>query len=276
MNHFTAKDITLKARSKTSHKGQNGTVLVLGGSEQYIGSPAFVGMSALATLRAGADLVHIAAPEHVAWAINCISADLITHKLPGKTFSPRHIDACLKLATQADVIVIGNGIGRLKTTRTFVQTFLKKNNKPLVIDADALRMIRIQDIKNAILTPHEDELKTLLKNSNLTRKNFKNALGNNILIQKGHPDTYVHSARRTAHISVGHAGMTHGGTGDVLAGLIAGLWAQTNPAFMSACTAVYINGKAGEQLAKQYGVGYIASDLIKVIPTLLKKHIKNR
>ena len=90
--NFTSKDIKLKKRSKKSHKGQNGIVLVIGGSELYTGAPTFVGMSALASMRTGVDLVYIAAPERAAWVIAEISPDLITVKLKGKYLSKTAIN----------------------------------------------------------------------------------------------------------------------------------------------------------------------------------------
>ncbi len=264
----------LKPRKRTSHKGQNGRVLVIGGSIDYTGAPAFVGQSALAVLRSGADLVTIAAPEKVAWAINCISPDLITRKLPGDWLAPKHIKACIELARNADVVVIGNGTGLRPETRAFVKQFLKRLNKPAIIDADALKIVRLQECRDAVLTPHGGEFGILLKNSSLkgaSLKKIQPTLKNNVLVLKGHPKTLIASKNKTASSSTGHPGMTHGGIGDVLAGIIAGLIAQGNDAFTSAKIAVYANGKIGEKLGRKMGFGYLASDMVKEIPFALKK-----
>ena len=82
------------------------------------------------------------------------------------------------------------------------------------------------------------------------------------------------SKTKKAFNSSGHPGMTHGGCGDVLAGIIAGLVAQGNDKFLSCKIAAYINGKAAEKLAKKFGVGFLASDLILEIPQMLKKYQK--
>ncbi|OYT32632.1 NAD(P)H-hydrate dehydratase [Candidatus Woesearchaeota archaeon ex4484_78] len=266
--------IKLKPRKKGSHKGQNGIVLVIGGSEDYIGAPVFVGLAALAVLRTGADLVYVAAPEKTAWAINCLSPDLITIKLKGKFLSLKNLKKCLELAKKADCIVIGNGIGRNPQTKRFVLQFLKKNKKPVIIDADALRMVNLKNVSNAVLTPHAGELKDLLKNSNLTLNTLQKNLKNNIIVIKGHPRTLIISKTKKAVNTTGHPGMTHGGSGDVLAGIIAGLIAQGNEMFNACRIATYINGKAGESLAKRFGVGYLASDLVLEIPKLLKRFQK--
>lgn len=262
--------LRLKKRSKTSHKGQNGIVAVVGGSEDYVGAPALVGMSALAVLRTGADLVHVISPEKTAWAINCIAPDLITHKLPGKHFSLSHVKKTLDWVNKADVVVIGNGITLTLGERAFIKEIIKRANKPLVIDAAALRVIRLQDVKHAVLLPHAGELETLLSNSKLTPGKLKDHLKDNILVKKGHPLTEIVSKNKKATNTTGHPGMTHGGTGDVLAGIVAGLIAQGNNPFTSAQIAAYANGKAAEILAKEFGVGYLASDLILVLPKILK------
>ena len=108
MRYITAKDIKLKSRKPISHKGDFGKVLIIGGSKEYAGAPALAG---LAALRAGADLSIIAAPEKVAWAINCLSPDLITRKFMGDYFTLKHAKEVIRLAISADAVLIGNGIG---------------------------------------------------------------------------------------------------------------------------------------------------------------------
>ncbi|MEM3154362.1 MAG: NAD(P)H-hydrate dehydratase [Candidatus Woesearchaeota archaeon] len=264
--------ITLKPRRKNSHKGDNGNVLVVGGSEDYIGAPALVGMAAFATLRSGADLVTVAAPEKVAWTINKISPDIITKKIKCNNFTPKNVQEILKLAEKADVVEIGNGIAFTPGAKEFMQQVIKKTKKPIVIDAAALRVIRVQDVKNAVLLPHAGELKQLLKNSKLDEKNLQKHLGSNILVKKGHPKTAIISRNKIAYSSTGNAGMTHGGTGDVLAGIVAGLIAQGNKPFMAAYAAAYINGKTADILYKKMGFGYLASDLVKTLPLVLKRY----
>ena len=262
----------LNARKRFSHKGDNGVVLIIGGSEDYIGAPALVGLSAIAVLRSGADLVYVAAPEKVAWAVNCISPDVITRKIKCKNFSVKNVKEVLKLAKGADVVEIGNGISL--ESKKFMQKIIKKVGKPLVIDAGALRVIRLQDVKNAVLLPHAKEFEALLKNSKLTEKSVQEHLGSNVLVIKGHPKTIIMSKNKTAVNTSGNAGMTHGGTGDVLAGVITGLIAQGNDLFTSAKIAAYVNGKSGELLYEKLGFGYLASDLVKTFPIILKKYQK--
>lgn len=263
----------LKKRSKYSHKGQNGRVLIIGGSEDYIGAPAFVGLTAMAVLRGGADLVTIAAPEKVAWAINCIAPDLMTRKIKCKNFTSNNVNEVVKLAKTADVVVIGNGISFTPGAKQFIQRTIKKlRGKKMVIDAAALRVIRVQDVSNSVLLPHGGELTELLNNSRLEEKQLQKKLGNNVLVKKGHPRTAIMTKTKKTINTTGNAGMTHGGTGDVLAGIIAALIAQGNNLYTSAKMGAYVNGKAADNLKKKFGYGYIASDLILEIPLLLKKY----
>jgi NAD(P)H-hydrate epimerase len=249
-------------RKKSSRKGDNGRVLIIGGSEDYAGAP-LLAAKAIASLRTGIDLVTVAAPEKVAWVINDACPDIITKKLKGKSLGLRHFAEIKKLIDKNDVVLLGNGIGLDKSTRQLINKIIQSTAKPLVIDADALKMIRIQDINNSILTPHRGELQILLKNSHLESTKLED-LGKNInkttiILAKGPIDTII-SKNKTAYNKTGNAGMTVGGTGDILAGLCAGLVAQKYPLFEAAKKAAYINGKAGDRLLQKYGFNFIASD----------------
>ncbi len=270
MRFIEASDIRLKSRKKTSHKGQNGRVLIIGGSEDYIGAPALVGMGALATLRSGADLVSVVAPAKVAWAINCISPDIITKKIKCDNFSAKNVNEVVRLSKDFDVVEIGNGIAFTPGAKEFMQKVINGIKKPMVIDAAALRVIKIQNVEGSVLLPHAKELEILLKNSKLTDNNLQRNIGSNILVKKGHPVTEIISKRKIVYNKTGNPGMTHGGTGDVLAGIVAGLIAQGNGGFMASCAAAYVNGKAADYLYRKKGFGYLASDLIEMVPNFLK------
>ena len=118
MRYTTKKDIKLPERKKDSKKGDNGRILVVGGSKEYIGAVALAG---LAALRSGADWVTVAAPEKVAWAVNCLSADLVTVKLTGDYFSLEHLKEVEELAGRHDVVLLGNGMGLREETRNFLK-----------------------------------------------------------------------------------------------------------------------------------------------------------
>jgi len=255
----------LMRRKKTSHKGENGFVLVVGGSEDYAGTLVLVG---LAALRSGCDLVTIAAPEKVAWAVNCLSADLVTKKLPGKYLSSKHLPVVLKLLKGHDVLELGNGIGLKKETKAFCKKLMRETKDKLkVIDADGIKLLSLKEINNAIITPHSRELELLLKNSGIKIKRIEDLreyMGTNVLVLKG-PVDYIISKNKIAKISGGNPGMTKGGTGDVLAGLCAGFLAQSGKLFESAVAASQVNKQIGDILKKKKGYTFLASEMVEEI-----------
>ena len=277
MKFPAAADIRLKARKPGSHKGDNGRVLVVAGSIDCVGAAYLAGMAAF---RSGVDAVVIAAPEKVAWAVNCLSPDIITKKFRGDFFTQAAISEILKMSKSFDVTLIGNGIGKDVKTLKFASAVCRKVKGLKVIDADAIAAVRIQDVQNAIFTPHHAEYDLLLRNSNCKNDNdARKIIGSNVLLVKGYKSAAAKGKHIDAVISksavafnkTGNAGMTVGGTGDVLAGLCAGLLAQEKGLFKAACAAAYINGTAGNLLLKKYGYGFMASDLLEWLPKVLRK-----
>src|SRR3989338_5097742 len=149
MHYITKKDIKLPKRESDSHKGENGTVLVVCGSRNYVGAVALAG---LAALRSGADLVRIIAPEKVAWAINSYSPDLITEKIKGQNFKIADFKILQMQMKKFDVLLIGNGIGLNPSTKKFCERTIRNIKKLKVIDADAIKSISMSDAENSIIT----------------------------------------------------------------------------------------------------------------------------
>jgi ADP-dependent NAD(P)H-hydrate dehydratase / NAD(P)H-hydrate epimerase len=260
-----ADDILKLARKRDSHKGDNGTALVIGGSAEYVGAAYLASMAAL---RAGCDKVIVAAPEKVAWTLNSMSPDLITVKLPGRAFGDSHFPLISRLIGKCDAFLIGNGMGQSPHALGLCRKIVRKHPESLkIIDADAISAIRFQDAKNAIMTPHEKELQGIVKRST-------KGLGDTILVQKGHIDV-IRSQTRMKKICCGNAMMTVGGTGDVLAGLALGFLAESRDRWRSACTAAFINGQIGDALWKEQGT-MLASDFLPRIPSILKDRLSIR
>ncbi|MFH2028256.1 MAG: NAD(P)H-hydrate dehydratase, partial [Nanoarchaeota archaeon] len=264
MKFISKKDVKLPKRALKSHKGDNGKVLVIGGSRDYVGAVALAG---LAALRSGADWVTVAVPERVGWAINALSADLVVKKFKGDNFFASRAKDILRLENSFDAVLIGNGIGM--HCKSFVKRYVIGSKKPLVIDADALKHIRLQDVRNSILTPHHGEFKILLKNSGLSDKNFRKQLGSNVILLKGKVDEIITSSN-TYYNKTGNPGMTKAGTGDVLAGLCVGFLSQGLSLVQSVVNAAYFNGMVGDiLLKKKKGYTYLASDMAEEIKRIL-------
>ncbi len=285
MRYITKKNIKLPRRKKSSHKGDNGKALIIGGSEDYTGAIVLAG---LAALRSGCDWVTIAAPERVAWAVNALSADLITKKIKGTFFKLSDANEIIRLSNKFDCFLIGNGIGTRKETINFVKKVVK-TNKNKVIDADGIKAVRVDDLENSIITPHMKELEIFLKNSkknylikklkhekNMEKKakllqdDLKEFLGkNNIILLKGPIDVII-SEKKVFYNKTGNEGMTKAGTGDVLAGLTLGFLAQSKDLLQSAINAAYFNGLIGDiLLKKKKGYSFLASDMVEEIRRIL-------
>jgi len=254
----------MKKRKLTSHKGENGIVLVIGGSELYVGAPV---LAALGALRAGVDLSFIAAPKDVALIANIYSPDIISIKLTGKYLRPGHLGLIKKYVKRADCIVMGNGAGLRKETLNLLRK-VAKIDKPKVMDADGLDAIKGIDVKNCVLTPHHGEFKDLYGEEGNMKTVKKHARKDRIILLKGHIDI-ISNGKTVIQVKGGNPGMSVGGTGDVLAGLVAGFIAQGEPLMKAAVKASKINKKAGDIVYKKKGYGLIASDLLDVIPKLL-------
>ena len=283
MKFIIKKQILLPKRKTGSHKGNNGLVLAVGGSEDYTGAIALAG---LAALRNGCDLVKIIAPERVAWAINSYSPDLITKKIKGQNFKVSDFKILQKEMQKYDVLLIGNGLGLKNETKKFCKKTIKSLKKFKVIDADAIKSISMDDCENSILTPHSKELEYFLVNSKIGKKiieginNEKNVEikskkikavakkfleKNNVILLKGKIDCII-SKNKIYYVKGGNAGMTKGGTGDVLAGLCAGFLAQSEDLEQSALNASYFNKLIGDiLLKKKKGFTYLASDMVEEI-----------
>lgn len=288
MQLITKSQIKLPKRRKDSHKGDNGLVLAVGGSEDYAGAVTLAG---LAALRSGCDLVKIIAPEKVAWAINAYSPDLITKKFSSKIFLPKHYTIIKEEMHRFGVLLIGNGIGMKAETKKFCRKAIREIKKLKVIDADAIKSISMNDVENSIMTPHSKELEYFLMNSkvkesiikkiSLERNFFAKAKlvknitqrfleKNNIILLKGRIDAII-SKDKIYYNKTGNSGMTKGGTGDVLAGLCAGFLAQSKDLLQSAINAAYFNGLIGDiLLKKKKGFTYLASDMVEEIKRIRK------
>lgn len=265
--------LRLKNRDKSSHKGQNGRVLIIGGSKDYSGAPA---IAALSSLKSGADLAVVTCPSSVSSAIRSYSPDLIVKSLKEDYITPDDLDTILKLSSNCDAMVVGCGVGREDETASALNDLIRKVQKPLVIDADALKILDLELIKESdmeiVLTPHSAEFKSLFGDTipesngdkiSVVKKASKSS-GATVLL-KGALDIIALDEEIKLN-STGNPGMTVGGTGDCLAGLIGGLISQGYDSFESAILGAYINGKAGDMAAHDLGNNFTATDLIKYIP----------
>ena len=240
----------LHRSSEKSHKGDNGKLLIIGGSKTYHGAPILAAKIASKIV----DLVYFSSvPE------NNELIKKMKSKLCEFITVPR--DEVFKFVRKVDAVLIGPGMGVSEETKKLTNSLLRKNkNTKFILDAGALHVVDKKLLnENCIITPHKQEFKAL----KMPKKHKC------VIVLKGKKD-YVSNEKELKVNITGNAGMTKGGTGDVLAGLVAAL-ACKNDLFLAACAGVFINGLAGDRLKKRASYYYNASDLINEIPKIIKK-----
>ena len=267
-------DAKFALRKKGEHKGQNGKLLVIGGSGDYFGAPYLASKAASYLV----DLVYLAMPEYSARRIS--DPDIILRPVEGRNFSPEHVDGLIELAQRADAIVIGPGIGLEEKTKEFVGEFVKHCEKPLVIDADGLKAIAedlsVLNGKTFVLTPHAGEFKVLFgvkpegslaEKAELVMEKARGIGG--VVLLKG-PYDIVSDGGTWKYNKTGNRGMTTGGTGDVLAGLVGALLALGNEPLKAASAGAFLNGLAGDLTKEELGESFTALEVARRIPRAAK------
>jgi len=269
------------SRSPEAHKGDFGRLLVVGGSSKYTGAPALVG---LAALRAGVDLVTVCAPRETAVVVSTFSPDLITVKLPCQDLEPSVVNPILEEAKSADAVVMGPGLGRLEKTKSAVVELLRgftQMGLPILLDADGLKAAvdKKSLLRNPklVLTPHAGEFELLtgkplpkdLGKRTQAAASASQELGCTVLL-KSHVDI-IASGGKVLLNRTGNPGMTVGGTGDVLSGIVGAFLAQKVEPLRAAASGAYVNGTAGDLCLKEKGYWFTASDLLGKIPEVLRR-----
>ncbi len=269
--------LRLDNREIDSHKGQNGSVLIVGGNRNYSGAPA---LAALSSLRSGVDLSIVACPNSVASPIRSYSPDLIVNSLSDNYITFDDTSRILELSEDADVMVLGCGIGREEETGLALIEMIEKIQMPIVIDADALKILDLDLISKyngeVILTPHKAEFKTFFGidvpekiGQKIDVVSEASSECKSTILLKGVVDI-ISNGKSVKLNSTGNPGMTVGGTGDILAGLVGGLLAQGHNAYESAYLGSFINGTAGDIARIDYGYNFLASDILKYIPRVFR------
>jgi len=274
----------MKKRKRDSHKGDYGHVFVVGGSVGLTGAAA---LASNASLRAGAGLVTLGVPASLNLAMERKLTEVMTCPLPETRKGSLSLKAkkeILKRADGADVVVLGPGLSQNPETKRLVRQIVTRIKKVMVIDADALNAISddvpvLKEVKvSYVVTPHPGEMSRLVKKSaSYIKKNritvakkFSNNY-NAVVVLKG-AGTVVVGQGKTYVNKTGNPGMATAGSGDVLAGVIAGFLAQGLKVFEAARLGVYVHGLAGDLAAKEKGeAGLIAGDILENIPYAIKQ-----
>jgi ADP-dependent NAD(P)H-hydrate dehydratase / NAD(P)H-hydrate epimerase len=283
----------IRRKKAFSHKGDYGHVLLVAGSQGKTGAAL---MAARACLRAGAGLVTIGVPESLAPVFQGRVTEEMILGLPDRgdgTLSAKAAAAILDfLASRADILAIGPGLGVSTDCKKLMETVIKSSRSHMVVDADGInalqgeKSILLQARAGIILTPHPGEMARLLQGKtgkgnkgtamsiqDIEKKRISTAThlaeetGTHVVL-KGVP-TIVGTADGRAYINpTGNPGMATAGTGDVLTGMIAGLLGRTRDQLAACLVGVYLHGLAGDIAASERGHdALVASDIIDAIPS---------
>lgn len=251
-----------------SHKGQNGRLLVIGGSELFHSS---IFWSADVASRV-VDMVHFTSPANE-------NNQIVRQQIKQSFWSGIVVDwlEVESYLSEDDAILIGPGMDRTAETKNIIDRLLSKypENK-WVVDGGALQMVEPKLLSSStIITPHHKEWEILLKNyGDLTQDQVLEQLkkqGVTVLL-KGAVDV-IYAGQQRVEVTGGNSGMTKGGTGDVLAGLVAALYCQ-HSALVASVVASYVNKKAGEALWQTVGSFFNAGDLVTQVPKTLWQLVK--
>ena len=283
LNVIAARDFSkmLELRPTESNKGNYGHVLLVGGSVGKAGSVAMAGMSAL---RAGAGLATVATAKSALPTVAGFYPELMTESLAETgdgTIAASAGEPLNALAKGKSVLGIGPGISRVPETSELVRTLVAKCDIPIVLDADGLNAF--EGLTNElsgrgrmlVITPHPGEMARLCGCT--IAEVQKDRLGvarkfarehELIVVLKGHRTLVVEPGGEAWVNTTGNPGMSTGGTGDILTGMVAGMIAQhPNDLLLAVCAAVHLHGLAGDMMRDRVGEhSLVATDLLRGLP----------
>jgi len=270
---------TLPPRPRFGHKGTFGRVLVVGGA---VGMAGAVSLAAQAALRGGAGLVHVVVPEPIYPVVEAEVIEALVHpaEAEGGMFSPQAAEEILNRLSDADVVLLGPGLGRGPGPAEVVHAVLTSGHQKLLLDADALFHLAqtpkalTRKHGELVLTPHPGEFARLVGKEvaevvtdKIEQARSRAVEWRAVVALKGPPTAIASPAGEVYLNTTGNSALAHGGSGDVLAGLIAGLWASGAEALPAACVGAFVHGRAAERLTRLAAErAVLPGDLLRVIP----------
>lgn len=266
-------DDVIKVRNSQSHKYDYGRLLCICGSYKMAGAAILCGK---ASLRSGIGLLDIALKEDI---YNIVASNV--HEAIYTIYESEK--DLLDSISKANAIVLGCGMSM--NAKNIVKYVLNESRVVSVLDADALNLIAQNDfdyntnLSLKIITPHTQEMARLtnkkkeyiMENREEVAKEY--AMKHNVIVVLKGVNTIVANTNGDIYINdSGNAGMATGGSGDVLAGIIAALLINSDDVYRSVCAAVYFHGLAGDICAKNLSMqAMLPSDIIEALPEIFKE-----
>jgi ADP-dependent NAD(P)H-hydrate dehydratase / NAD(P)H-hydrate epimerase len=260
----------LPRRSRQADKRSAGDVVVIGGSQQYVGAPV---LAALGAQHAGAGYVTISCPAAATPAISSHLIEQVVAPWPETDDAATIVESLLDQTRHAGAVVIGPGLGRAELTQDVVRRFLSQTSRPLVVDADALFALAghtdVVTGKKAVLTPHNGEFARLLgekaeaaiANRMKAADDFASSLDVTLLL-KG-PRSIV-ATKEASYVNLtGNEVLATAGSGDVLSGIIGAMLAAGCSPRQSAAIGAYWHGTAADYLDNQHKHSVVASEIAR-------------
>ncbi len=258
-----------RPRPEYSHKGMFGHSLIIGGSYGKMGA---VILASKAAMRAGSGLVTAYVPQFGVPILQTALPEVMaeTDNFNGKVFEE------IDFETIANAIAIGPGMGTDTKTVSAVEQFLKEQQHPIVIDADAINIIAANPSfmkyvpKLSIFTPHFGELKRLVgeweDDFDRIEKTAKFAKKHDVIVVMKGANTITTYDMKLYINDSGNPGLSTAGTGDVLTGVITGLLAQGYHPMEATMMGIYFHGTAADIAINQYGIeSLMASDVVQFL-----------
>ncbi len=277
----------LPDRPMSGHKGTFGKALIVGGSSHYVGAPY---LAATAAGRVGAGLVTLAVPQSLQMAVAAKAVEPTYLPLPEESPGVPSADVAGLITEQVggyQALLIGPGIGQADSTREMVTKLLFESGQhpPVVVDADGLNILASSSeswwnefSQEAILTPHPGEMVRLTGRSTKDIQEHRVEIAvesamkwGKIVVLKGAFTVVAYPDGSSRLSPFANPVMATAGTGDVLAGAIAGLLAQGVAPEDAAALGVYLHGLAGERVSADLGdAGMLAGDLLPELPRAMR------
>ena len=279
----TAGDVSLPERDPLTHKGDHGKILLIGGSVGYTGAP---NLAARAAVRAGAGLVYLGVPEAI-WSVCAVkNEEAMPFPLPcdgeGR-LTPDALPLLRERWSGCGVAAMGPGLGRSDGVRELTRSVIREYPGLLVLDADALWAVSEdpavlrEAAGRVIVTPHLGEFHRMggeLTGERLCDAGVFSRKYGCVTVLKGHRTVIAFPEGEAYIIAAGNAGMAKGGSGDVLTGVTAALLGQ-RPVEEAVVSAAWIHAAAGDACAAEKGeYGMTPTDMIKMLPYVMKELTK--